>query len=152
MIKKYKMTEVQAQFELWGTKATRLVNSQAVAEQLNITRDEFMKLLSEKLGVQCYLSVHDEELLIPGRWTHLKLKQTASDFEVITPSKVLLEFILKMNAQSDCFSLEEDIDKYEEVKVACQEKSLAEVMALVDNLDLVDTSLPEWQVLQMALN
>jgi len=147
------MSEIHTELKLLGTTKTKLVNSEEVASQLQLSREKFMKLLSQKLGVQCFLTVNGEELIIPGRWTDLKIIQEQPDFTVSTKheSNTLLQFILKMNKQSDCFPLEEDEDKFIEVKAACEEKSLQEVIQLVDNLDIVDTSLPEWQVLQLAL-
>ena len=53
-----------------------------------------------------------------------------------------------MNHQSDCIPLE---DKLKEIKAACKEKSLKQVIALTNNLDIVNTSSPEWQVVIMAL-
>jgi Tfp pilus assembly PilM family ATPase len=80
--------------------------------------------------------------IVKNKVTFLKLKMD---------EQTLIEFILKVNNQSDCFPLEEDYDKLSELKDACKEKSIKEVLALAANLDVVDSSIAEWRLVMKIL-
>jgi hypothetical protein len=69
------MTELQTEVDLWGTRKTQLINYQKICDQLNLSTDKFIKLLSEQIGAPCYLTIHDEKLLMPGRWIDMKIRK-----------------------------------------------------------------------------